>query len=74
MSRPPVRAFAGLTREDGLFIGFQRADGHQAPTWPNQNVPQRSHLDFAVDDLDEAEARVAERLGEHVLPSAGARV
>jgi catechol 2,3-dioxygenase-like lactoylglutathione lyase family enzyme len=50
--------FAGLTRQDGLFIGFQRADGYQAPTWPSQNVPQQSHLDFAVDDLDEAEAQL----------------
>jgi len=48
--------FAGLTRQDGLFIGFQRADGYQAPSWPGQDVPQQFHLDFAVDDLDEAEA------------------
>ena len=47
--------FAGLTREDGLFIGFQRADGYRAPSWPDQSVPQQLHLDFAVDDLDEAE-------------------
>ena len=47
--------FAGLTREDGLFIGFQRADGYRAPSWPDQGVPQQLHLDFAVDDLDEAE-------------------
>ena len=26
--------FAGLPLEDGLFIGFQRADGYQAPDWP----------------------------------------
>jgi catechol 2,3-dioxygenase-like lactoylglutathione lyase family enzyme len=49
--------FAGLTREDGLFIGFQRADGYQAPGWPGQDVPQQLHLDFAVDDPDEAEAQ-----------------
>lgn len=48
--------FAGLTREDGLFIGFQRVDNYQAPHWPDQAAPQQSHLDFAVDDLDEAEA------------------
>jgi predicted enzyme related to lactoylglutathione lyase len=50
--------FAGLTRQDGLFIGFQRADGYQVPTWSSQNVPQQSDLDFTVDDLDEAEARL----------------
>ncbi|MGC0415965.1 VOC family protein [Embleya sp. AB8] len=48
--------FAGLTREDGLFIGFQRVDGYRAPSWPDQAVPQQVHLDFAVDDFDEAEA------------------
>lgn len=51
--------FAGLTRGDGLFIGFQRVDGYRAPQWPGQTVPQQSHLDFTVDvDLDEAEARL----------------
>ncbi|MFC9650551.1 MULTISPECIES: VOC family protein [unclassified Streptomyces] len=52
--------FAGLTCEDGLFIGFQRVDGYRAPHWPDQTIPQQSHLDFAVDDLDEAEARLLE--------------
>lgn len=50
--------FAGLTRGDGLFLGFQRVDGYRAPTWPDQDVPQQLHLDFEVDDLDEAEARI----------------
>ncbi|WP_185297053.1 VOC family protein [Streptomyces finlayi] len=48
--------FAGLTREDGLLPGFQRVDGFRPPVWPGQTVPQQLHLDFAVDDLDEAEA------------------
>ena len=48
--------FAGLTREDGLFIGFQRVDDYRAPRWPDQAAPQQSHLDFDVEDLDEAEA------------------
>ena len=52
--------FAGLTREDGLFIGFQRVDDYRAPRWPGQTVPQQIHLDFAVDDLDEAEALLLE--------------
>ena len=50
--------FAGITREDGLFIGFQRVDDYQAPQWPNQTVPQQFHLDFAVPDFDEAEAQL----------------
>ncbi|MFC1436694.1 VOC family protein [Streptacidiphilus sp. N1-10] len=50
--------FAGITREDGLFIGFQRVDDYQAPRWPDQTVPQQFHLDFAVQDFDEAEAEL----------------
>ncbi|WKD31425.1 VOC family protein [Streptomyces xanthophaeus] len=52
--------FAGLTREDGLFLGFQRVDGYRAPQWPDPSLPQQSHLDFTVDDLDEAEAALLE--------------
>lgn len=47
--------FAGLNSADGLFIGFQRVDDYQAPGWPDQTVPQQMHIDFEVDDLDEAE-------------------
>ncbi|WP_329321436.1 VOC family protein [Streptomyces sp. NBC_01262] len=52
--------FAGLNREDGLFIGFQRVDGYRAPRWPEQTVPQQLHLCFDVVDLDEAEAQLLE--------------
>ncbi|MBT2368975.1 VOC family protein [Streptomyces sp. ISL-10] len=52
--------FAGLIRENGLSIGFQRVDDYQAPRWPGQKVPQQVHLDFEVDDLDEAEALLLE--------------
>lgn len=50
--------FAGLTAEDGLLIGFQRVPGYRAPNWPEQSVPQQLHIDFDVDDLDEAEAEL----------------
>ncbi|MEU2433448.1 VOC family protein [Streptomyces sp. NPDC007861] len=52
--------FAGLTREDGLVIGFQRVDDHRPPSWPDPTVPQQLHLCFDVMDLDEAEARLLE--------------
>ncbi|GAA5211104.1 VOC family protein [Streptomyces thinghirensis] len=52
--------FAGLNREDGLFIGFQRVDDYRAPLWPGQGVPQQLHLCFYVADLDEAEALLLE--------------
>ncbi|WP_229400678.1 VOC family protein [Micromonospora okii] len=54
--------FVGLIGEGGLVIGLQRVNDHRAPTWPDERVPQQLHLDFAVDDLDEAEALVL-RLG-----------
>ncbi|WP_229706470.1 VOC family protein [Micromonospora sonchi] len=38
------------------LIGFQRVDGYQPPSWPAQRSPQQLHLDFAVDNVDEAEA------------------
>jgi predicted enzyme related to lactoylglutathione lyase len=40
--------------------GFQRADGYRAPSRPDQEVPRQLHVDFEVDDLDRAEARVRE--------------
>ncbi|MCX4399148.1 VOC family protein [Streptomyces sp. NBC_00264] len=53
--------FAGLNREDGLLLGFQKVDGYRAPSWPGQTVPQQLHICFSVgSDLDEAEARLLE--------------
>lgn len=36
-------------------IAFQKVAAREAPTWPEGPQPQRLHLDFAVDDLDEGE-------------------
>ncbi|MFC9293742.1 VOC family protein [Streptomyces sp. NPDC057011] len=52
--------FAGLSTADGLFLGFQRVHDYRAPRWPDQTVPQQFHLDFEVEDLDEAEAWLLE--------------
>ncbi|MFI2736989.1 VOC family protein [Streptomyces sp. NPDC018711] len=53
--------FAGLRGADGgLFLGFQRVEGYRPPSWPGQEVPQQLHLDFDVEDLDEATARLVE--------------
>ncbi|WP_328944285.1 VOC family protein [Streptomyces sp. NBC_00250] len=53
--------FAGLGGGgDGPLIGFQRVDDYRPPTWPGQGVPQQLHLDFDVDDLDEAVDRLVE--------------
>ncbi|MFD8091416.1 VOC family protein [Streptomyces malaysiensis] len=52
--------FAGLSRDGGIAIGFQRVDDYRPPRWPEQTVPQQFHLDFAVEDLDAAETRLLE--------------
>ncbi|MFE2036081.1 VOC family protein [Streptomyces scopuliridis] len=55
--------FAGLNREDGLLIGFQRVDDYRAPSWPDPTVPQQLHICFNIeieDDLDEAETQLLE--------------
>lgn len=52
MSRTPSTASSDYTTADQLGIA------QAAPHWPDQSAPQQLHLDFAVDDLDEAEALV----------------
>jgi catechol 2,3-dioxygenase-like lactoylglutathione lyase family enzyme len=48
-------------------LAFQKAVGHQAPTWPDPAVPQQVHLDIMVEDPAIAGPRVlalgAARLG-----------
>ncbi|MGC7096290.1 VOC family protein [Amycolatopsis lurida] len=48
--------FAGLTGDNGLALGFQRVEDYRPPQWPGQSVPQQLHLDFAVQNLDDAES------------------
>jgi len=50
----------------GPSLGFQRADGFQAPTWPERPVQQQLHVDFVVGDLDAAHER-ATGLGARLL-------
>jgi catechol 2,3-dioxygenase-like lactoylglutathione lyase family enzyme len=42
----------------GGRIDFQAAPGHTPPTWPDPTSSIQMHLDFVVDDLAAAEARV----------------
>jgi predicted enzyme related to lactoylglutathione lyase len=42
----------------GLRVCFQEDPDFVPPAWPDPTGPQQSHLDFAVEDLDEAEAVV----------------
>ncbi|WP_051147191.1 VOC family protein [Glaciibacter superstes] len=48
--RPP-----GDARRTSTGMAFQGAADFVAPTWPDNSVPQQSHLDIDVADLDEAE-------------------
>ncbi len=41
----------------GTALGFQRAAGFVAPTWPDPDVQQQLHIDFDVADLDAAHQR-----------------
>jgi hypothetical protein len=42
----------------GGRIDFQTAPGYTPPTWPDPTSSMQMHLDFYVDDLAAAEARV----------------
>lgn len=44
------------------WLTMQRVADYRPPSWPSPDVPKQLHLDFAVDDLDEAQA-LALRLG-----------
>ena len=67
-----------VTRDDGDWVdvgdgkagpklSFQRAPGHQPPTWPDPGSSMQYHLDIDVDGIDQAEARVL-ALGATRLP------
>lgn len=47
-----------LRSDTGATLAFQRAPDHQPPVWPSTDRPQQAHLDFDVEDLDQAEAQV----------------
>ncbi len=40
-----------------VWITAQRTPDHRPPTWPTGDVPQQVHIEFAVDDLDSAQAQ-----------------
>jgi hypothetical protein len=51
--------FAALST-DGVRMDFQRV-ANPAAGWPDEDAPRRAHLDFYVDDLDQAGAYVGEQ-------------
>ena len=50
--------WAEIRADYGQCVCFQRVEDDRPPAWPSQDVPQQSHLDLMVDDLDAAEAAV----------------
>jgi len=58
-----------VTAESGSLM-FQQVGDYNPPRWPDPAYPQQAHLDIAVDDLDEAEARALE-LGAERLEGGG---
>jgi predicted enzyme related to lactoylglutathione lyase len=52
--------WAHIRADYGQCISFQPVAGYTPPRWPGQELPQQTHLDVIVDDLDVAEAAVLE--------------
>jgi len=47
-----------LKSDGGASLAFQQVTDYTPPQWPGQEHPQQAHLDFAVADLDVAEAQL----------------
>jgi glyoxalase superfamily protein len=52
--------WAEIRADYGQCICFQQVQDYSPPKWPGQEVPQQTHLDVIVDDLDAGEAAVLE--------------
>lgn len=50
--------FVVLAADDRVRLDFQRVANDQPPRWPDPAAARRVHLDFIVEDLDQAEAEV----------------
>ena len=48
----------GESEEADFHLSFQRAPGHQPPTWPDPASSMQVHLHLRVDDLEAAERAV----------------
>jgi L-amino acid N-acyltransferase YncA len=53
--------FVILSGGDHVRIDFQKVPNPPAPPWPDPQAPRRVHLDFRVDDLEDAEKHVIEQ-------------
>ncbi|GGL61089.1 glyoxalase [Streptomyces fumigatiscleroticus] len=50
--------FVLLARADAPGLGFNRLADYRRPTWPDPGQEKQAHLEFGVDDLDAAQARL----------------
>ena len=50
--------WAEIRADNGHSLCFQQVEDYRPPSWPGQDVPQQTHLDVVVDDLDVAEEAV----------------
>ena len=55
-----------LKGDGDVKLAFQLASDHMSPQWPDPTRPQQIHLDFMVEDADEAQNRAIE-LGAQLL-------
>ncbi|MFD7639712.1 VOC family protein [Kitasatospora sp. NPDC059795] len=50
--------FVLLGRDGTAGLGFNRVADHRPPSWPDVSGAKQAHLEFGVDDLDAAQARL----------------
>ena len=58
----------GETPDATFHLSFQRAPGHEPPTWPDPTSSMQYHLHLRVDDLDAAERTVLALGGVRLTP------
>ncbi len=50
--------FVMLSEQGAPGLGFNRLADYRRPTWPDPSQEKQARLDFGVDDLETAEARL----------------
>ncbi len=55
-THPQANGWAAITSPEGMVMAFQEIEDYQPPVWPwrKEEQGQMLHLDFYVDNLDEA--------------------
>ncbi len=58
LSFSPNPDYVALIIDGSVRLDFQRVANPEPTRWPDPNAARRLHLDFAVDDLDQAEEQL----------------